>query len=135
MKLSELGVAIAVQVIRFIGLPQQTTIESSDGELYYSWKLREPINVRCSTLPEMEPLEVDELFLRESLVQSDKWLKDEKDGSMYIPDYKADFSKGQDIPIYQETTIRAWAKDQRKGDREKGNQGFLAKIEARRGKK
>lgn len=116
MKLSELGL-VKTTLIAFIGELLETNILSSEGEPYFLGKLVEPITVRCSTDKEILPLEgVTELYVRKRDVDSDAWVYvDEKDPKKgyFIPGYKSDFSKGQEMCLYQETTIAEWTRSNR----------------------
>lgn len=135
MKLAEFGVKLAPQAeIRFTGEPVVTNILTSDGEPYYEWQLVSPITVRCSTDPNILPEEgVDRLYLRESALSLDIWEKDDK--GFFIRGWVVDFSKNQQIHIYQETTISEWRKLQRPNrvakEREAINGGIVARIKAR----
>lgn len=115
MKLSELGLLKTV-IVAFIGELLETSLTTSEGEPYYLGKLLNPITVRCSSDKDILPIETDELYIRQRDVESDEWIFiDEKDPSKgyYIKGYKTDFSKGQQICIYQDTTIAEWSKGNR----------------------
>jgi hypothetical protein len=117
MKLSDFAVVAAKAPIVFMGELVMTDILSSEGEPYYVGKLKTPVMVGCSVDKDIERHEVDELYIRESDVQSDKWeMVNKKDTSegYFIPKFVADFSKGQEIEIYQSETIRQWSRGSKK---------------------
>jgi len=117
MKLSDFGFAEAKAPIVFIGKMIETDIETSEGELYWLGKLKDPVMVGCSVNKDIERHEVDELYVRASDKDSDLWVgvngKDLSEG-YFIPNWVADFSTGQEIEIYQSETIRRWAQGNRK---------------------
>lgn len=123
MKLKDLGVVPAIIAIRLTGTPTISTKTTSDGMPYYEWALKSPITVRCSVDPEIEPLEVESLFVREEALNLETWTGSEEEG-FHIPGWKADFSKNQEIAIYQETTIAMYIRDNRK-DRTSERRGSI----------
>lgn len=134
MRLSQFGLVKATLVL-FIGELLKTNLVTSEGEPYYSGMLVTPVTVRCSVDKSFEPIEdVDELLVRERDALGDAWVfVDEEDTSKgyYIPDYKTDFSKGQEACIYQETTIAEWARGNRKNQREERDASITEKMKAR----
>lgn len=134
MKLSELGLLKAT-MIAFVGELTQTSVLSSEGEPYYLGKLLTPITVRCSTDKTIDPIEeVDELYIRQHDAEGDSWkLVDEADPKkgFSIPGFKTDFSKSQEICLYQETTILEWTKGNRKEQREEKDMSIRQRLEAR----
>lgn len=138
MKLSQLGL-VKTTLIAFIGELLETNILSSEGEPYFLGKLVEPITVRCSTDKEILPIEgVEELYVRKRDVDSDAWVYvDEKDPKKgyFIPNYKSDFSKGQEICLYQETTILEWTRGNRSDNSKRRTSSLNDKIRANRAAK
>lgn len=132
MKLAALGIIVPeITPILFTGDFELTSVKSSDGEPYYVGKLLSPITVRCSVDSEIEPLrEVEELHIRESALGREDWMGDKVNG-LYIKGWVADFSKGQEMAIYQDMTIREWSKTTRKGRQEERREGLNARIKAR----
>lgn len=137
-KLTDLGITLAAAVaVRFVGKPEPTSFVSTSGgkdEPYYVWRLNKPVTVLCSLDSDVLPQEVDELYVRQSLLEHEGWEKD-NDG-YFIPGFVTDFSLNQKICIYQAETIRAFVKDNRaarKGERNSAlNSGIVAKMEERR---
>lgn len=108
------------QVI-LIGVPEITNILDSDEQPYYAAKLKNPITVRCSVDPEIIPYETEEVYIRKAALDSEDWImvneKDPADG-YYMKNWVVDFSKGQQIAIYQSESIKKWARGNREGNRE-----------------
>lgn len=137
-KLTELGIKLAAATaVRFVGKPEPTSFVSTSGgkdEPYFLWRLKESVTVLCSMDGEVLPQEVDELYVRQSLLETEGWEKD-KDG-VFIPGFVTDFSLNQKICLYQAETIRAYVKENRavrKGERSSVlNTGIVAKMEERR---
>lgn len=147
MKLNQLGVVLQASLIAFGQDFKPSGIFDSNEEEYYVGKLLEPIQVRCSTMKEMEAIEVDELYVRKEHALGEGWEPINKEefeklqaagkaseykGGFHIPGWKADFSKNQMVAIYQPETIAAWARGKRKESKEEGNKSFLDKIKERR---
>lgn len=140
MKLSSLGVKIAAATaVHFVGQPEPTSFISTSGgkdEPYFLWRLKEPVTVLCSMDGDIQPQEVDELYVRQSLLDHEGWEKD-KDG-LFIPNFVTDFSLNQKICIYQAETIRAFVKNARKDRKPERasliNSGIIEKMKARRDK-
>lgn len=117
---------------------EETNIVDSDEQPYFLCKLKNPIKVFCSVEPDIEAFESDEVYVRKSAINSEGWsLVDEKkpeEGS-YRDGWVVDFSVGQRIPIYQETTIKRWTKENRGVRRTTRNTnintGILAKVKAK----
>jgi hypothetical protein len=134
-----LGKQIATAIeITLIGEPEVTNIMTSDDEPYYLAKLLKPITVRCSVDPNIEAFETDEVYIRESAINEEGWTpRDEKDPSKgyFMPNWVVDFSKGQQLAVYQSETIKKWAKGNRSvrnaENTTKINEGIRAKIAAR----
>lgn len=106
---------------------EETNIQDSNGELYFAAKLKDPITVRCSSDNKIPSFQTSEVLVRASALNLDSWeLVDPKDpkSGLHIKGWVVDFSKGQKHPIYQETTIREWAKTERKSK----NEQFDAEI-------
>lgn len=134
-----LGLQLGNLDIILVGVPQITNIMDSDDKPYYVAKTKSPIMVRCSVDPDIEAQEVEELYLRESAVASEDWVfVDEKkpEEGYFMKDWVADFSKGQKIPIYQETSIKKWAQGNRSTkkltDRDAINASIREKMEQRK---
>ena len=131
MKLAELGFITAKPPVVFVGKFEPTGILSSNDEEYFKGTLKQPVIVHCSVDKEIEPIETDELFIRESDVNSDLW--EAADGTdpnngITIPGFKTDFSKGQEICIFQETTIAKWTKENRTERGKKRTSGINESI-------
>lgn len=121
-----LGIPDDVTII-LVGNFEPTNIADSNNQPYYSVKLKTPVTVRCSTDNQIIPFETDEVFVRKADVFADGWDtvngKDEKDG-FFMKNWVVDFSKGQQLAIYQSETIKSWAKDNRKDKRTKGREAI-----------
>jgi len=114
-----LGLKIEAVKVILVGTPEVTNIVDSEDKPYYVAKLKSPIMVRCSTDPQIEAQEIDEIYLRESAITADGWtpiVEGKPEEGYTMPDWVADFSKGQGIAIYQATSIKTWTKTTR-GDR------------------
>jgi hypothetical protein len=142
MKLAALlGVAIAQTNVILVGKPEITTFMTSDDEPYYAAQLKTPITVRCSVDPLVEAFETDEVFIRESALNSEDWtFVDEKkpEEGYFMKDWVVDFSKSQMLPIYQSESIKKWGKGnrttQKASNLEKINAAIRAGMAARAGK-
>lgn len=129
-----------VKVI-LIGNPEETNFMDSDNKPYYSVKLKNPAICRCSVDAEIEAHEVDEIYIRQDALTADGWEfvngKDATDG-YFMPKWVLDFSIGQKLPIYQETSIKQWLKGSRENkrvtNRDDINGGIRAKMAAKAGK-
>ena len=113
MKLSDLGLVTAKPPVVFVSKLEPSGLLSSTGEMYYKGRLLTPVIVNCSTSKDIEPIETDELYVRESDVLSDLW-EQVKDG-VTIPKFVTDFSTGQEICLFQSETIRQWTQKNRAG--------------------
>lgn len=110
----------------------------SDEKPYYLAKLKNPIRVGCSVDPNIERFETDEVYVREEAVNSEGWsfvTEGKPEDGFFREGWVVDFSKGQEIPIYQETTIKKWTKENR-GTRglertTKINASILAKFKSK----
>lgn len=107
----------------------------SEEQPYYVVKLKTPISVRCSVDAEILPYETDEVYLRKSALESDSWTPvdpEHPEDGFYMPNWVVDFSKGQQIAIYQETSIKKWAQlnrgDRRIQNRDRINDSIREKI-------
>ena len=112
---SKLGLELGQKSVIFVGTPEISNLVTSDNEPYYIAKLKNEVTVRCSTNPDIEPMIVDEAYVRESALKLDWTFVNEAkpEEGFFIPDWKLDFSTNQGIVIYQDETIRAWSKKQR----------------------
>lgn len=138
MLLKDLGIVSAIQPIVFVGKPEPSGKMTSDGDEYYTWKLKNPITVRCSVDSAIEPQEVEELYIRKTDLDKDVWVtlvEGKPEDGIIVPNWRADFSKGQEIPIFQETTIAQWTKANRGNRREQARQGINERIKARQANK
>lgn len=150
MKLSELGFTpqAGTEIIFVDGNFTATGLLTAEGTEYLVGKLKAPIMVRCSTMKDLPAQEFDELYLRPEIANSDAWEPVDKEafekaakdktpytGGIRIPGYLADFSKNQEIPVYQAETIAQWAKGKRKADGEGRNNDILERIRNRNAQK
>jgi len=135
MKLSDIGAAPKQQQVVFIGKLEDSGIVDREGEPYFVGRLAETLSIRCSTDAEIGAIEIDELFIRKEIAEGDKWtLVDENDPTkgFTIVGYKADWSTGQEVGLFQETTIAAWIKGNRTDQRAEKRSTMMANIEKRR---
>jgi hypothetical protein len=111
-----LGLDLKEVKVVLMGIPEETAHLDSDDQPYFKVGLKDPIKVLCSMDAAIEPEEVDEIYIRKSALDLDGWEfvngKDATEG-YFMPKWVVDFSKGQQIPIYQETTIKKWTKENR----------------------
>lgn len=127
--------------IVILGEPIETNVLDSDGKPYYSCKLKNPIIARCSIDKEIEPVETDEVFIRSTAVDTVEatLVNPEKpEEGWFIKNWVVDFSKGQEIVLYQETTIAKWARENRGARKTTRNSDINQRIKAKmaeRGKK
>lgn len=126
-----------VKVI-LMGNPEETNFMDSDDKPYYVAKLKAPVMVRCSVDPTVDAQEVDEVYIRKDAISMEGWEfvngKDATEG-YFMPKWTVDFSIGQKLPIYQETSIKKWLKSSRdeksKSRSASINEGIRAKIAAK----
>lgn len=114
-----LNLNLGVKNVILVGVPEITNILDSDGKPYYAAKLKDAVIVRCSVDPEIVPFEAEEVYLREDALNLEGWkLIDpaKPEEGFFMEGWVVDFSKGQQIPLYQAESIRKWAKESR-GDR------------------
>ena len=134
MKLTEVfGIAKSANII-LVGKPEVTNFETSDGEPYYVAKLKSPVMVRCSVDKGIEAFETDEVYIRESALNAEGWTfvdPNKHEEGFYMPDWKVDFSKGQELVLYQETTIAKWTKGERANRGDERRTGINARIAER----
>ena len=133
-----LGVKVDATQVILVGVPEETIYMDSDDQPYYVAKLKNPVTVRCSIDPEILPHEADEVFIRKSAITQEGWVfVDEKKPAegFFMPNWVVDFSKGQNLPLYQETSIKKWTKttrgERRDTTREKINTGIREKLAAK----
>lgn len=134
-----LKMEIGKNFIVLVGKPEVTNFTTSDGEPYYSCQLKDEVTVRCSVDPNIEPFPTKEIFLRESAINKEGWkFVDEKkpEEGFYMPDWIVDFSKGQELPVYQETTIKKWYQTNRSAtrdsERKRINDSIREKIQGKK---
>lgn len=144
-KLIALNAAPEQSVVRFVGTSVKTALTTSDGVPYYVWKLAKPVKVFCSTEALIDPQVVDELYIRETDIESDLWEKDEigcfaqfvtkdKDGKEVTKEFVADFSTNREICIYQDSTIFQWRNGARKDRTKERRTSLIDKINKGGGK-
>jgi len=137
-----LGLDIAKVLAILVGAGEPTNFTSSTGEPYFLFKLKSPIMVGCSMDPEIQRFETDEVYVRQGALTDPELVKIMKvavEGKplegFWFDKWVVDFSLGQKIPIYQETTIRQWTKDNRSVRKVQRttdvNAGIRAKIKAK----
>lgn len=138
MKLSEIAGVSLPSPIRVAFVPNSfelTSEVSSENEPYYVGKLVKPVTVRCSVDREVLPMiDVDELYIRESDVQSEDWVmvtEGKPEDGAYLKGYKTDFSKGQEFCLYQATTIAEWTRGNRKSKNISNRMSLNDRIKAR----
>jgi hypothetical protein len=126
-----------VKVI-LVGTPEETNILDSNDQPYLVAKLKNPVVVRCSVDVNILPQEVTEVYFRKSALDIDGWVAVDEakpEDGFYLPKWVVDFSVGQQIPIYQETSIKAWTKTTRGNQRNEKtlriNQSILDKIKGK----
>ena len=143
--LKALNAAPEQSVIRFVGQSVKTALTSSEGIPYYTWKLAKPVKVYCSTEALIEPKIVDELYIRETDIDSDAWEKDadgffavvrskDKDGKDVVKEFVADFSINREISLYQDSTIFQWRNGARKDRTKERRTSLIDKINKGGGK-
>lgn len=111
-----LNINIVGADIILVGTPEITNFTDSDDKPYFLAKLLNPVTVRCSVDPLIEPFETDEVYVRQSDISAEGWeLVDEKDPSkgFFRKGWVVDFSKGQKFAVYQSETIKKWARGNR----------------------
>lgn len=122
-----------------IGQPQETGFVSADGDPYLRFDLLDSVTCRCSVDPSIHSFETQEVYVRLRDVNSDDWkMIDENDADKGFyrlngeKHWVVDFSKGQELPIYQSETIREWARKDRRGrgaiEGARINESLIAKI-------
>jgi len=133
MKLTEAFKIETAANIVLVGKPEVTNFETSDGEPYYVAKLKEPVMVRCSVDKGIDAFETEEVYIRESALEGDWTFVDEKkpEEGYYMKDWKVDFSKGQELVLYQETTIAKWTKTDRANRADVRRTGINARLQER----
>lgn len=116
-----------------VGQPVETNILDSDGKPYYSCKLKNPIVARCSYDKDIDPVEVDEVYMREKDVDDDLVVqefvngKDDTDG-WFIKGFLYDFIKSHEIVVYQDKTVAKWAQEKRSSRKEESNANINKRI-------
>lgn len=119
---------LAKQAI-LVGVPEKTVHVDRDDKPYYKVQLVEPVLVGCSMDTGIDTFETKEVYVREADINSEGWVfVDEADHTkgFYRDGWVVDFSQGQALPLYQETTIKKWSKEQR-GDRRTSRRDELNK--------
>lgn len=119
-----------------VGQPVETTFMDSNGQPYYACQLKNPVLVRCSVDKEVTPYETSEVFMRSVDLDDEKFapkLVDETkpEEGWFVPTWVVDFSKGQEMALYQSETIAAWAKANRGARKIQRTSDINAKIAAK----
>lgn len=135
MKLTQLlGVDTLATAIILVGKPEITNILDSEEKPYWVVQLKDEITVRCSVDKDIEPFQTKEVYVRQEAIESEDWQfvdETKPEQGFFMKDWKVDFSKGQEIPIYQSTTIAKWAKDNRSSRVADRRTGINARIRER----
>jgi hypothetical protein len=116
-----------------VGTPVITNFEDSEGKPYYEATLLKPIKVTCSTEPSLGSFETEVVYIREAALNEEGWKLVEEgkpEAGFYREGWVVDFSTGQELPLYQERTIKKWFREKSKGDRADRNSKLTAKIKA-----
>jgi len=136
-----LGLNLEGVKIVLVGVPELTNLLDSDEQPYYAAQLKDPITVRCSVDPEILPYEASEVYVRKAALDAEGWeLVDanKPEEGFFRPGWVVDFSKGQQIAIYQSESIKKWSRgnrgEQRIRNREVINSGIREKIAAKANK-
>ena len=136
--MSEMGFELPKSSVILVGKPEVTSFMDSDNKPYYRISLVSPVMVHCSVDPAIEAVETDEVFMRERDVEEqDFTLVDPADPAKgyYIPKWVVDFSKAQELCLYQETTIKRWIRENRKERSDERRTSINERIKARMAKK
>lgn len=133
-----LGMEDQASSIILVGKPTVTgKICSTDNLPYYLAKLKNPVTVYCSMDDSVEPWETDEIYVRKSALvgpTAAEWKfvnPDKKEEGFFVEGWVGDVSVNQEIPIYQETTIREYVKGNRDVKKEKKSTSLSSKIKAK----
>jgi len=114
-----------------VGTPVITNFEDSDGKPYYEATLKNPIKVTCSTEPSLGSFDTEVVYIREAALSEDGWKMVEEgnpEAGFYREGWVADFSVGQELVLYQESTIKKWSRDQFKTRKTDRNSKLAEKI-------
>lgn len=138
MKLSQALNIEAVKNIILVGTPEMSNFVTSDEEAYFVCKTKKPVMVTCSVDSLIEPHEVDEVYIRQSALDLDgwKWVDETKpEEGFYMEGWKVDFSKSQQLAVYQETTIAKYFRDQRGAKNDERRTGINKRIQDAKAKR
>ncbi len=122
---------IGTTKIILVGVPEVTPFLDSDEKPYYVAKLKDPVKVYCSVDNGVTPFEAEELYIREEAINADGWklVNDQKpEEGFYMEGWVADFSKGQQLALYQAESIKKWAKATRGSRRDEQREVINSKI-------
>lgn len=127
MKLSTLfSKSLLNQKAILVGEPEETIYMDSENKPYLRFALKNPITVRCSVDTDIEAFPTDEVFVRASALDLE-WTPvnpENLEEGFYMEGWLVDFSKGQGLPLYQETTIKKWSQENRKGRNSERNEAL-----------
>lgn len=121
--------------IVLVGKPEITNFEDSEGKPYYKASTKSPVLVGCSTDKDIESFETSEVYIRERDVNGDGWEfvdKNKPEKGFFMKDWVADFSKGQELVLYQAETIARWAKNNRENERIERRTSINKRIQDRK---
>lgn len=112
----------SVRILIDVDSIQESALVNRDSIPYYSAKLLEPVMVKCSTLPEEKPIEMDEVHFLEDLLDKD-WQVDEATGGAFLLNdagkpFVVDFSTTHKVALYQDGYISSWIRSQREERRD-----------------
>jgi hypothetical protein len=119
-KLFKLDTNVSVKAI-LVGAPEETAFISAEkNEPYFRFSLKFPVPCRCSVDPDIMVYDTTEVYVRASDVVSDDWKAVDElnpENGFYRMNgdkpWVVDFSKGQELPLYQSETIREWTRKNR----------------------
>lgn len=138
MKLTDAFKIDTAEEIILVGTPEITNILTSDEEPYYMCSLSKARKITCSVDPNITPFEDDIVHVRASALAEEGWeFVDPKKPALgfYRKGWKIDYSKNQQIAVYQATTISKWARDNRGERTETRRRSINDAIKAKYGSK
>jgi hypothetical protein len=134
MKLTEiLGMKATDNQAIIVGTPVITNHMDSEDKPYYEATLKNPIKVTCSTEPSLGSFDAEVVYIREAALSEEGWKMVEEgkpEEGFYREGWVVDFSVGQELPIYQERTIKKWSREQYKTKKADRNSALAAKLKA-----